>query len=254
MKSLVELKSSTHQNLKIDRDKLAKYASSLHMMHLRVTELPKAILCFPVFISKASFDGRWTLSALTSFAAHSNVFMKDGRWDAMYQPLSLRTAPFYLMQAPSDAQSYAVGILEDHEVFSTEQGDPVFDDNGQPTQLLIDAHKLLESSVKEDVLTAQFIQKLEALNLLKEIDLLVQRDETKTDAIKGLYSINEDVLQGMSGAQLEELNKLGYLIPIHGMLMSLFQINGMVLRNNAIDGMQRVEHVRLEIARDRVVV
>lgn len=254
MNTLVELNTNEHRHLKIDKAQLANHAASLHMLHLRVSEVPKAALTFPVFLSKASYDGRFSLSALSSFVAGSNVFVKDGTWDALYQPLSLRTFPFFLMQSQSGEQSYTVGILENNPVFSKEQGEPLFDDKGQPTALLSEARKVLESTIKEDILSSRFIQKLEELKLLKEIDLMLQHPGQKIQAVKGLFTINEDVLQGLSGAQLEELNKLGYLIPIHAMLMSLYQLNGVLLRNNATSNLQRVEHVRLEVARDRAVM
>ena len=97
----------------------------------------------------------------------------------------------------------------------------------------------------------QFCQKLDAMNLIRSIDLIVQFDDDTMQTVQGLSSINEDQLQSLSEEHLYELHKLGYLIPIHSMLISIYQLNEVIRRNNTREGMENIKNIKIEVARDR---
>lgn len=251
MSKLVELTNTKHQDLKVKNSAAMNNASQLHMLNLRVTEVPKSIASFPVFVSKNNHDGNWALSAITSIVPGKNLFVSDGQWQALYQPTSVRTYPLYLMKSAKDEKSYTIGIVEQSEAFSQSEGEALFDESGRASLYLAELTKLIEGSVKEDIQTYQFLNKLDEMNLLKSIDLVVHYQGNEAQVLKGLHTINEDRLQTLSGEQLDTLNKMGYLAAIHGMLMSIFQLNNIVLKNNNVEGLDKVEQIRLETARDR---
>lgn len=253
MNKLVELNSTTHKSFKVKTDCTIGYAEQLHMLNIRVTEVPKSISDFPVFISKNNHDGAWALSAISSIVPGRNMFITNGQWEALYQPASVRAFPFFLMNSPRDEKSYTVGIIEQSDAFSQDEGEPLFDASGKASLYLTEQTKLVENSVKEDIQTYQFTQKLDSMGLIKSVDLVVHYQGGTAQVLKGLFTINEDALQSLSGEQLTELNKLGYLAAIHGMLVSIYQLNGLVRRNNLVEGLDKVEQIRLEVSKDRSV-
>lgn len=251
MNTLTELNSTKHKNLKVIPESALEFAAHLHMVNLRVTELPRAVASLPVFFTRQTDSRDWAISAITSFEPNQNLFVKDGKWDALYQPTSIRTFPLHLMNSNQGEQQYSIGILEHSEAFSTEQGEPLFDQAGRPTLMLNEMQKLLESTIKEDIQSYQFAQKLDSLGLLKSIDISVQFADKSVQRVTGLSAINEDKLLSLSGEELQELNKLGYMTPIHAMLISIYQINDIVRRNNAIEGNIKIDGIKLEMAKDR---
>jgi len=251
MNTLTELSSAKHKNLRVIPESALEFAAHLHMVNLRVTEVPRAVASFPVFFTRQADSRNWTISAIASFTPNQNLFVKEGKWDALYQPTSIRTFPLHLMNTNTAEQQYSIGILEQSGAFSTEEGEPLFDESGRPTLMLNEMQRLLEDTIKEDIQSYQFAQKLESLELLKSIDISVQFADKGVQRITGLSAIDEDRLQSLSGEELQELNKLGYMTPIHAMLISIYQINDIVRRNNAIAGCERIEGIKLEMAKDR---
>ena len=57
-------------------------------------------------------------------------------------------------------------------------------------------------------------------------------------------------MKTLSAEQLHELESKGYLLTVHAVLISLFQINLLVRRHNEDEGKKSVIQVKLEVARD----
>ena len=80
-------------------------AKKQHVISLKVTEVSKAVSCFPVFLTRVTDKGDWAISAVTSFEVESNLFVKDNAWDASYLPTGMQTYPFFLMNSPAGGWS-----------------------------------------------------------------------------------------------------------------------------------------------------
>jgi hypothetical protein len=251
MVELVELNSNKHQGLKIRAASQIEYAGGQQIMKLRVAEVAKAVANFPVFFTREQQYGGWVLSALTSFEAQHNLFVKDGQWQSTYQPSSMQTHPLYLIQSAQQQQSYSLGILEQSSAFSQDQGHDIFEKNGQPSIYLRRLQKLLEADIKHDINTHQFCLKLQELELLKAVDLVIQYEDDRIQTVAGLHSLHEDKLQALTDQQMLELNKLGYLIPIHAMLISIYQLNLLVRKNNELPTLDKVKQLKIEVAKDK---
>lgn len=251
MSELVPLAPGRHKTLKITPDGRIRYASTQHMLHVRVTEVPKTVSTFPVFLSKNAQNGQWTLSAISSFVPGSNLFVKNNTWQALYQPDSISVYPLYLMKAQGEGNQYQPGIVEGSDAFNDKEGEALFTDEGQPTLHLADLTKRLESTLTEDARTYKFTSRLDELGLIKPVDVVLHYSNGQNQVLSGLHTINEDALQQLGSETLDELNRMGYLAPIHAMLISIFQLNRLVLENNARDEFPAVSQVRLEVARDR---
>lgn len=250
MTKLVTLNNKEHNHLRIRNRAWLTYAASQHMHHLRVTEVPNAASSMPLFISKRSDNQGWSLSALTSIIPGQNFFVEGEDWLSLYQPAVLQTYPLYLKQA-DNIQGYEVGIVAESEAFSAELGEPLFTEDGQPSLVLSEKQKLLEASLQEDVQTHHFVRTLSELALIKAIDLILIYADGSQQPIKGLYVIDEDNLRVLPAEKLQQLNQKGYLVAIHGLLISLFQLNNLVQRNNASAERQKLKQIKLETVRDR---
>ena len=68
--------------------------------------------------------------------------------------------------------------------------------------------------------------------LLLPLALDITFANKQSSQVKGLYSIDEDKLQALSGEQLAELNQAGYLQAAYTQLASLGQIYTLIDRKN----------------------
>jgi hypothetical protein len=251
MPELIELNSSKHKGLKVRANCSVELAAKQQIIRLRATEVGRAATNFPVFFTRGSQDGALVLSAFTCFENGQNMFIRDGQWQGTYQPSVMQTYPFFLMRSPSDEKNYTIGIDENNQAFSKEEGELLFDDNGKASMQLSRAKTLLEADIKNDINTYQFAKKLEELALLKIIDLIVQYQAGASQTITGLITIDEDKLNALSAEQLHGLNQQGYLVQIHALLISIYQLNLLIQKQNARSDLPKVSQLKIEVAKDR---
>jgi len=251
MSELVELSSTQHQGLKVRVNCGVEVAATQQIVKLRVNEVGRAAGNFPIFFTRSAQDGALVLSALTSFESQQNMFVKDGQWQSTYQPSAIKTFPFFLMRSKSDAKSYTIGIDEKNQVFSKEHGELLFEENGKASMQLSRAKVLLEADIQNDIHTFQFGKELEQMGLLKSIDLVVQYQDGTNQSITGLITIDEDKINALSAGQLHGLNQQGYLVQIHALLISIYQLNSIIQKQNSHIDLPKVAQLKIEVAKDR---
>jgi hypothetical protein len=251
MSELVELSSTQHQGLKVRVNCGVEVAATQQIVKLRVNEVGRAAGNFPIFFTRSAQDGALVLSALTSFESQQNMFVKDGQWQSTYQPSAIKTFPFFLMRSKSDAKSYTIGIDEKNQVFSREHGELLFEENGKASMQLSRAKVLLEADIQNDIHTFQFGKELEQMGLLKSIDLVVQYQDGTNQSITGLITIDEDKINALSAEQLHGLNQQGYLVQIHALLISIYQLNSIIQKQNSHIDLPKVAQLKIEVAKDR---
>jgi len=251
MSELVELSSTQHQGLKVRVNCGVEVAATQQIVKLRVNEVGRAAGNFPIFFTRGAQDGALVLSALTSFESQQNMFVKDGQWQSTYQPTAIKTFPFFLMRSKSDEKNYTIGIDEKNQVFSKEHGELLFEGNGKASMHLSRAKVLLEADIQNDIHTFQFGKELEQMGLLKSIDLVVQYQDGTNQSITGLITIDEDKINTLSAEQLHGLNQQGYLVQIHALLISIYQLNSIIQKQNSRIDLPKVAQLKIEVAKDR---
>ena len=252
MATLVELSNSKHANLKVISNSTMKVAEKQHIVNLRVVEVVKAVSSFPVFFNRMEKTGEWMLSAITSLEMDKNLFIKDGMWDAIYLPSIMQTYPMFLMQKPSDETQYTIGIDEKNAAFSETEGEPLFDDKGKASLYLSQVRVLLDEDIKNNLQTYHFSKKMEELNLMKAMDIQVHYADGKINTLKGLQTIHEENLQSLEVTKLEELREKGYLAPIYAILFSIYQLNSLIRKHNALSGSAKITQIKMEVAKGNV--
>ena len=250
MPNIVELSSTVHRSFKIAPNAACQYAAKQQVMLVKYPEIAPAAANFPVFLTRDPKNGRLAFSALMSFAAQQNLMVKNNQWLATYQPLSMRTYPLFLMRSVSDESKLKISLNQENQHFSEETGAALFDEDGIATQTLMSIQKMLEADLKNEADTQDFVKVLEANNLLKKVDLVVSAIDNTTFTIAGIYTINEDSLKTLDKETILSLNEQGYLQQIHALLFSIYQINGLIRKNNDVNN-EKIVRVKLESHKDQ---
>ncbi len=244
--TLTELSSVTHADLKMDPTGALKVAATQHMINLKVSEVGMAVSSFPVFISRASDTADWTISAINSYELGDNLFVQNDAWIGTHMPVGMQTYPFFLMRSPKDEKNFTIGIDEQSNVFSKEEGEALFED-GKASVRLSQATAQLELEIKHDVHTYQFGKKIEELGLIRPIDLQVHYNKGLVNTLKGLNTIDEQALHDLDAEKLGELRKDGYLLPLYAMLTSIYQFNNLIKLHNLKFPENTIAQVKLEV-------
>lgn len=251
MPKFTELSNIDHKTLKVSDNAAIELASTQHMINIKVTEVARAVSNFPVFMSKLSSADGWTISAVAGLEKASNLFAVNQQWDASYLPTTMQTYPFYLRPSDAEEGGYSAVIDESNVAFSEQDGNALFDDNGQASVYLNRLIGLLEADIKNELHTLKFVEKLAEIDLIKAVDVLVHYESGQTSVIGGLYSIDEDKLQALSEQEFAQLRQRGYLAPIYAMLISIYQLNSLIQRHNTVDGAKRIVQVKVENSKTR---
>jgi hypothetical protein len=248
MTRLVELTPEQHGELKVASNAAIKVAKNQHLIGVKITEVAQAITCFPVFFTRGSVAGDWSLSAITGIELGNNLFIVDGAWDAIYQPTGMKTFPFFLMNSPRDKNAYTIGIDESSKSF-TADGEPVFDDKGKASLMLSAVTAQLEEDVQNEIRSYKFCLEMEKLGLMKAMDILVHYVDETVTTLTGLHTVDEEKLQSLTEKEFEDLRSLGYLAPLYGMLMSMYQLNDLIRRHNLVEDVKPVKQVTMEVSK-----
>jgi len=251
MAELKELNPDDHGDLKVAINSAVKVAKNQHLINLKVSEVGHAVTSFPVFLTKVTNDTAWAVSAIASFEMNSNLFVENDEWRASYQPTSMQTYPFFLMKSPRKEGEITMGIEESNQAFSKDEGEALFDKDGKASVYLSRVTAQLQSDFNNEIHTHQFTKKLDELGMIKAMDLQIHYAEGAVNTLKGLNTIDEEKLQNLEVKTLDELRKAGYLGPIYGMLISIYQLNAMIIRHNEAGASNKVVQVKLEAPKDQ---
>ncbi len=247
MAKLTTLEPGIHDKLKVREAGVIEVAKLQQVINISVQEIANAAANFPVFLNKSASSGHYDLSALMGIEARKNLFVSDGQWSAAYMPMFLRTYPLYLVPSDMQDDAFNIAIAQDSPAISEQEGEDLFDADSKPTDFLNSKKQLLESELKNGVASAQFVQTIEKMRLLREIDLVIYYADGTKQPLKGLHTINEDRLHNISQEELAELHSSDYLLLIHALLLSLFQLNQLIRRHNESSS-DKISQIKLEVA------
>ena len=122
---------------------------------------------------------------------------------------------------------WSVCIDEGSELVSSTEGSPLFDDKGEPTQVIENVKRYLSELQQMDALTREFAKFLAAHNMLTPLNMRV-RESAGIKNIAGCYVINEERLNNLSDERFLEIRAKRYLPAIYAQLISLAQIERLV--------------------------
>lgn len=252
MIELVELDGEAHRDLCVAEGCAVEVAAEQHVINIRANEIAQAVSAFPVFLTRDPNSGAALISIMTSLESGGNLFVEAGEWRTSFAPSAMRTYPLFLMKSETSEKGYAVGIDEANPAFTRDGGRRLFEDSGKPTLYLDEVTKLLQAGAEADLQTRYFVDALKEMQLFKPVDLLVQYEDERVHKIQGLQTLDEERMQSFDADKLAELHKSGYLLLMHAMLMSIYQLNGLIRRQAQRDDLETVKGVKLQVARDGV--
>ena len=163
------------------------------------------------------------------------LFAKDDRWDATYVPALVQRQPFLIAKSSEgDDKPPVVSLDLDHPRVSQDEGEALFDDDGNPTAFLEGKIALLDKLNRGLQHGTGFIDTLLEHELLDQITLDLAFADGDKKTLEGFYCIAEERLYQLPGDVLESLNRAGYLQPIFMAVASLSRVRDLIERRNRL--------------------
>lgn len=232
---IVPVALERHRNKKVRNTTQFDYAAGFHIAYVTVHEFARAAATYPiVFLEDKPNDG-FRPVVLMGLKPGENLFVgADGAWNASYIPAMIRRYPFALSKG-AEENRFVVCVDEASTLLSDTEGAPMFDDKGEPTQVIENVKRYLSELQQMDMLTQQFSRFLLTNNLLTPLNMRVNAT-TQARNITGCYVINEERLNAFSDALFLEVRAKGFLPAMYAHLMSLPQIERLVQLSKAKTG------------------
>ena len=220
--SLEPLSSSIHPNYKLRAAESAPFLARTHAVPITIDEFVAAQRRYPIVFSSSETPVPLALLGLNEGV---NVFMDaDGRLLAeTYVPAYIRRYPFMLARLRPDSDELSLcfdpgsGLVGDFE-----EGNPLFNEDGQPSPITEGILKFCEEFEISAQRTNDFVGELQKAELLIDGEFTLQfSDNEQPFTYRGFRMVSEEKLRDLRGDELRKMNQNGMLPLIMAHLFSL---------------------------------
>jgi len=232
---IVTISAEEHKNLKIKTDAGISFSENIHIVPVVVSEFADVAANCPIVFLKDDNSDRMRVAAMLGIEVEKNLFFEDGAWQGTHVPMNIGRVPFSF--APiGDSKTLGAAIDLNHHLVNEEEGTPLFDEKGEPTDYFKWVNSFLNNLFQGEMLTHKFVDALTKHDLLREFHLQIEDEAGGKSELVGLYTPTANLLQKLSDEAVLELNKEGYLAATHIAIQSLSQIKRLVQLNNKREG------------------
>ncbi|MCF8159222.1 MAG: SapC family protein [Polaromonas sp.] len=227
----VALDRERHRHLKLKAQGHARFAATVHAVPLVAVEFAPASREYPIVFARGATvneqPGELLCYALTGLHEGQNLFVDAaGQWNARYVPAFIRRYPFVF--AHTGADQLSVCIDESYPGFDDSEGEPLFDDAGEPAAALQGALDLLTDYQRQIQLTGAFLKKLDAAGILMQAELRADFADGRNALVQGLLVVDEARLKQLPADTLPEWLASGELGLLYAHLLSLGNLQQLV--------------------------
>ena len=224
---VVPVNRERHARSKIREITSFGFAANFHIAYLTMHEFARAAAVYPIVFVEDKEKDAFRPVTLLGLDAGENLFVGEaGKWEASYIPAIIRRYPFALANTGNDGQ-FTICIDEGSDLVSLEgkdgEGSAMFDEKGEPTQVIENVKRYLTELQQMDQITLEFAKTMAELNMFTPLQMRV-RDGDREKNIAGCWVVNEERLNNLSSDKFLELRAKRYLPAIYAQLMSLAQI------------------------------
>jgi hypothetical protein len=227
-KTLVPINKARHASKKIKQAAGFGYAAGFHIASIMAHEFARAASIYPIVFLEDKAENTFRPVVLMGLESGENLFVDPaGKWQASYIPAIIRRYPFALAGSGQEGQ-YTVCVDEGSDLISDSEGVALFNEQGEPTESLENVKKYLAELQQMDMFTRDFCAALTASNMFTPMNMRVRQAEQIRN-INGCYVINEERLNSLSVERFVELRDKRYLPAIYAHLVSLAQVERLLM-------------------------
>ncbi len=188
-------------------------ANQLNALFVAAVEFIDVCREFPIVFVKAGTepDGSDSIApiAVLGLTQNSNLYVTGDRWRAQYVPAVLRMYPFCI--ARLDDEKFAVCYDADWAGAKGSDGQRLFDDQGQPTEVLKAFQGQLETLENEIQRTRAVCKRFQELGLLQDMRFDVTLPDGAKHTVDGFMTLDDKKATALPDDVVAELHRSGLL-------------------------------------------
>lgn len=211
------LNNIAHKDLRVITRHGAEFGDNLGTVLTFPTEYGDVQREYPIFFRKDPQTGEFQSIALLGFQPEENLFLDErGQWNAAYIPGIIARGPFLIGFQNQDVDGElrrepVIHVDLDNPRVSTTEGEPVFLPQGGNTRYLERISAILQGIHQGLAVSKAMFEAFSAHELIEPVNVEVKFNAEEQFNLRGLYTISEEKLRGLSGDALYKLNSTGFL-------------------------------------------
>ena len=227
---LVALSSDKHRHLRLAASQPYHFVRTLMLCPVVSGEIRQIARDYVIVFPPAA----GVPQALLGTEQGVNAYVADsGHWLCRYVPAHVRRHPFYAATtAAADAtasRAFTVAIDESAPHLGTEQGEPLFNEDGSPAPTLERVKAVLLSLQRDLEATTRMVAQLDEAGLLAARNLQVRSRDGAERTLTGFRLIDTEKLAKLEAEALAGLHRNGALLLAYAHLISLANLRDGVL-------------------------
>jgi hypothetical protein len=231
MSNSVLLNNVDHKDVRVITTRSAEYGDNAMYAVTFPAEFRNLQAHYPIVFRKNS-QGQFEPIALLGFQERQNLFLTEKGWDAAYVPLTIERLPFMIGIGADREPMMHIDLSSPR--LSRNQGEPIFREHGGNTEFLERMNSVLLTIHQGVASIAPFVDALLERDLLESFVFDIQLNNGSQNRLAGFYTINEERLLDLNGAELEKFNRAGHLQAIYMAIASLSNFRALIERVNAL--------------------
>ena len=234
------LNNITHQNIKVNPKLSVELGNNVASTLIFPTEFNSIQKEFAILLRKHPETEKFYALSLFGFENEENLFLSNktnSGWQANYVPAMLAKGPFLIgfqdqSKADGNEKEAVIHIDMNNARVGETEGMPLFLEHGGNSSYLEyianTLHCINDGQHLSEIMFTAFTELglIEALNI--EFELY---NGDKYD-LQGYYTINEEKLATLDGANLEKLNRAGFLQSAFQIISSLSNLQTLINMKN----------------------
>lgn len=245
MAKLVAVDRQKHKDLVFDSSKAEWHGQSQHLIPVVLAEFTHLAVQYPIVLTKDGETGEFVFSALLGFEAGENLFWQDEQWQAIYIPLQIQRQPFFIgdvcAQPTSSDSDFVVCLdVESPVIVSNKKDKPsdkfytLMTETGDESLYFQQAKQCLTQLLQGKRDNLKLLTVLKKFDLIQPLSLEITFVNQHRTRLNGLYTIDQEKLDGLSSEKITELHQQKLLKPIYTMIATLGQLYALIERKNKL--------------------
>ena len=207
----VLLNNVDHHSLRFAPRHGPEFGDCVNQMLVFPTEFEAVQRDYPIFFLKGA-DGAFQAVALLGLDRDENLFLDGGTWQARYVPAVQARGPFSIaLQEREDGAEPMIHVDLDDPRIGTDEGVPLFLPHGGSAPLLEQVSNILRCLYAGLEMAGAIYPLFAALGLIEPVSVQISLSDVDLYDLPGYHAISEERLAALSGAELERLNRAGFL-------------------------------------------
>ena len=238
--NFVPLNKERHLAKKVKPINTFSFAQKMYMAFIGVHEFYRASSTYPIVFIENTDNDMFQPVVLLGLQPGENLFVNDeGKWDASYIPAIIRQYPFGMATTNEDTR-FTVCIDESCEFINDEEGEPIFNEDGEPGEVVNRIKEYLSQLKQMEILTKEFCQTLKEKNMFAPLNMSIS-NSGELRRITGGYMINEQRLNNMPDNEFLMLRKTNGLSFVYNHLSSLTQVERLLKIQKSKTSIEEIE-------------